>query len=237
MDDLLSIHLPESTDERFRGFFDGLGLAARPIPDWVISVYHVQEALMTAYYHRHNVGRIERAAIEIVREALGDESHRLPPTNMAIGARTLTAEYQAYLLAIRRAFEYLARGLGRYFQVPSRPFPQLPTALEHAQPPKLATHLSTLVQRTRDDLRDPFNRRNILSHEEPVTGGQLEIRFEPGHTAEITLVDRSEQGPEVGSLGPDEPRLGPVLERQLWLVEERIFDFIEALPEARAAQR
>jgi hypothetical protein len=98
------------------------------------------------------------------------------------------------------------------------------------------TQLSALVQRTLDDLRDPFYRRNFLSHQEPVTAGQLEIRFEPGRRAEITLVDRSEQGPEVGSLRPDEPRLGPLLEHQLWLVEERIFDFIGPLPEAPAAQ-
>lgn len=236
LDHVVSIHLPEAVDERFRGFFDALSLEAQPIPQWVMSFHHVQEAVMTAYYHRRNVERIETTAIEIVREALGKETRPLPPTNMSIGARTLTAEYQAYLLAIRRAFEYLARGIARYFGVRSTHFPGLPVALENAQPAELARRLTQVVQRTLDDLRDPFHRRNLLSHEEPVVAGQLEIAFEPGSRPEVALIERVASGSEARLFSANEPRLGSALGHQLGLVEERIFDFIGRLPEARGAQ-
>jgi hypothetical protein len=235
LDDLLSIHLPEGTDRRFRAFFDGLGLAERPIPDWVMSFYHVQEALMTAYYHRRNIERIERAAIEVLRRALGDESHQLPRANMSVGARTLSAEYQAYLLALRRAFEYLGGGLSALCGVPRDYFPKLPRVLKAAEPAETTARLGSLIRRTVNDFKDPFGLRNFLTHEGPVSAGQFHIDFEPGEPAAIKLVDTGGGLHELGSLGPDEPRLGIALDRQLELAEDRIFEFIAELSDLDAA--
>jgi hypothetical protein len=232
LDEVLAIHLPDATDRRFRRFFDELGLSERPIPNWVMSFYHVQEALMAAYYHRGNIARIEGSALNILRTALGEESHPLPPTNMAIGAFTLAAEYQAYLVAVRRAFEYLARGVARLFGVPPPgSFVKLPKALEKAGSAEAAGRLSKLVQPVRDELKDAFSRRNILAHEEPVPAGQFQIVFSRGNRAEIALVETGEEVHHLNWFGPDEPRLAAALGRQLAQVENRVFEFIAALPE------
>jgi hypothetical protein len=228
LDDVLNLHLPDATDHRFRRFFDGLsegGWFDRGVPPWAMSFYHVQEALMSAYYHRRNLEQLERKAIAILRRALGDEEFEVPKSRMSIGARTLSAEYHAYLLAVRRIFDYAARGTAIRLAGEPAKLGSIREVLRKRCSQATVDRVDALVGRTFGELRDVFNRRNFLSHEEPIPVGQFEIVLAPGRTCRIAFVQTEEQIDESEDVELDQPSLPSALDQQLRLVEDLLFEF------------
>jgi hypothetical protein len=116
---LVDVDQPPDVHDRFKAFFDGLDLAGvYPIPEWVMDLYAVQNAITAGHYHQRRIAAIEDEVVRTITAAI----NKLPPivrSNTAVRTMTLSFEYQAFLFAFRRTFEYLAGGLLGAFGLPA----------------------------------------------------------------------------------------------------------------------
>lgn len=88
----------------------------------------VQSARLAAGYHLENIQAIEQAVRNVVGER--NLSVMAPGTVVGVGStKKLEFEYHAYILAYRRALEYLARAIAGYFKSDCNSFRELPKIL------------------------------------------------------------------------------------------------------------
>jgi hypothetical protein len=127
-----------------------------PVPGWIMSLLASQDGLTACYYHCRNVEHIEHAVDDVARRIYADPPADMSETNMSFAARKLTYEYQAFIFALRRSFDYLAGALSLGFACPqATSFKDVPKKLKHAtmQDRAAANAICAKVEPTRKAFR------------------------------------------------------------------------------------
>lgn len=139
----------------------------------------VRGALAAAHYHQVNLARLEHElfaalkAIELVDQ--------LDNSTVAFGGtRKLDFEYQAFVLACRRALDYLAGSLSAFFKTESNSFRSLPKAINARKPSAVSKAIKDAHARHVGDLNYIMAEgrrsiRNRIAHYEFVSAGTLNI--------------------------------------------------------------
>lgn len=207
------------------------------------AVGDVRDGLTAAVYHRLNVFEIEQDLAEACRiaYAIVPEDVVESPITMAVPAKKLAYEYHAFLFAIRRTLEYLARGLANYFDRSSKSFRRLPKALDGAPPPavsdavveQLSKSLSALDGvLSRPDERAP---RDRVAHTRPEEPGTLNIKFFPEGNVVVHLVGGAEDFDLSSRTEQSSMQLASLLEERCELVERVAIELLARLPEFKEA--
>jgi len=141
---------------------------------------HVQNALACVFYHRDNLCAIE----DSVRQIFLQSGAQAVLGNSTIGlGNTIRwdAEYQAFVLAVRRCLDYLARAMATYFQNDHHSFRRLPGFLRNVKPAPVSLALADACKRHEANfayvLSDGKRKsiRDLLSHYEYISAGSLNI--------------------------------------------------------------
>jgi hypothetical protein len=238
---VVDVNLPRAIQDRFKVFFDGLALAdIYPIPDWVMRLYAVQDALTAVYYHQQRIAEIEAKVIQAGSDAIADVGVLPTRLNSHISTRTLSYEYQAFLFDYRRSFEYVSIGIAGAFDVTapkhSRDLPsELQTAPPKYQPdvPAMVAKLAEVAKRFKKVL-GKASPRNTTAHHEPVSAGEIRLWLEPGREPHIALENGGEELPMRDFGGGTGLRLAVILEDQLNALADAIFELLNLLPRPAA---
>ena len=139
-----------------------------------------QNAVTCVLYHRDNLFAIENAVHEIfthcgLQKMMGNHT-------IGIG-NTIRwdAEYQAFVLAVRRSLDYLTRALAAYFLSDHHSFNSFPKALSRAKPIAVASALAEAHRRNHAKFDyvlshgDRKSTRDLLSHYEYISAGTLNL--------------------------------------------------------------
>jgi hypothetical protein len=196
---LLDVNLPPALHDQFKAFFDGLQLYEVPgVPDWVMDMYAVHDAMAGAHYHWRRIAELEARTVAALSKAV--ESLPRPPFQYGSTLRTMTLsyEYQAFLSTFRRTFEYLSRGIAGAFGLePPYYSRDLADTLKAADPRYLAwvapmrRQLAATAARFTAALAED-SPRNRTAHKRPVGAGDMRLWLEPGAEPRVGL----EQGGE-----------------------------------------
>jgi hypothetical protein len=140
----------------------------------------VQNGLACANYHKDNLVAVEAVVRQIV-----DQSGIRPLLNHRVvgGGNTLRldAEYQAFVLAVRRTLDYFARALAAYFRNDLNSFRKLPEVLTNWKPRLVAEaiqsaharHVGLFAYVLSDGSKKSI--RDLLSHYEYIGAGTINI--------------------------------------------------------------
>lgn len=243
--DVIAVGLPDVSAKRFQRFRDAVDnetLGSQARNTWE-TIDDLREGLTAAIYHQRNVLRLEQEIVEVCRTAYANASFSLAenPVTMAVGAQRLTYEYHAFLFAIRRTLEYLARGLAAYFGRSSKSFRRIPKTLEGALPKGPATAIASKSTAAISNLEDILGRgdaraaRDRIAHTRPEEPGVLNIIFSPGGEVGVHLVAGAEGFELSLPIDQAEPQLGPVLIERCGRVERLAFELLLELPEFHIA--
>lgn len=141
---------------------------------------HVKNAITCAWYHQQNLAKYQADVqqIYITTEA----ARSLKDRGFTVGALPKwDAEYQAFVLAARRALDYLARALAAYFQNDHNSFRKLPVLLASVQPQSVASALAAVHSKHLPRLDYLLSEgakksvRDLISHYEHVSAGCLNV--------------------------------------------------------------
>lgn len=191
---------------------------------------HVQNGMACVYYHHDNLVALEaRVGAVIERSGVRDVIR-----NSTIGLGNtlrLDAEYQAFVLAVRRTLDYLARGLASYFKDLSHSFREMPEKLSHRRPESVALAIADAHRRhvTKFDyvLSDGAKKsiRDLLSHYEFIGAGCVNITRQG-----LVLVGGGE-GLGFATSGPG-IALGPVMRQRVEELQACVADIIVSFVKA-----
>ncbi len=89
---VLDVNLPPALPERFKVFFDHLDLAGVTpgVPEWVMDLYAVQNALTAAYYHQRRIAAIETVVLDALSGAVAGISRLPVRSNTTLRTMTLS---------------------------------------------------------------------------------------------------------------------------------------------------
>jgi hypothetical protein len=233
---VVDVDQPPDLHDRFKVFFDGLDLPGVPrIPEWVMDLYAVQNAVTAGYYHQRNVQKIEDEVMRTITEAI----EQLPPVaraNAAVRTMTLSFEYQAFLFAFRRTFEYLASGLLGAFGLPAPgKISETATDLSNADAryqswvPAMRAHVGVVARRFANALAYE-SPRNRTAHSRPVEAGNFRFWLEPGMPVRIGLEEGGEGLPMRMKADVHGEPLAVTLDRQLRSLSDSVFELFALLP-------
>lgn len=234
---LVDVDQPPEPHDRFKAFFDGLDLAGvYPIPEWVMDLYAVQNAITAGYYHQRRIAAIEDEVVRTITEAI----KQLPPiarSNTSVRTMTFSLEYQAFLFAFRRTFEYLAAGLLGAFGLPapryiSETAKDLSSADTRYQQwvPAIQAQIGVVACRFANTLASQ-SQRNRTAHHRPVEAGNFRFWLEPGMPVRIGLEEGGEGLPM--RMKPNTPgeSLSTTLDCQLTSLADSVFELLALLPQ------
>jgi hypothetical protein len=238
---IVDVNLPQDTHDRFKTFFDDLGLAGLyPIPAWVMSLYAVQNALTAAYYRQLRIADIESAIIKVLAEAIASMPRLPVKQNSTLRTMTLSYEYQSFLFDFRRSFEYLSLGIAGAFGVtPPHNSRDLAKVLKNVEPhydaaaKLMRVKVAEVAKRFCRTLADD-SPRNTVAHHRPVEAGDMRMFLDPELEPRIGLDGGGENLPMRDV--PSEPgaRLATVLDQQLTALANAVFELLELLPRPAA---
>jgi hypothetical protein len=235
--DLIDVLLPQKTYERINTMMNSV--LTTPVPDWMMSLYAAQDGLTAGYYHYRNVERVEHAVDEVARRIYADAPADMPATNMSFAARKLSYEYQAFVFALRRSFDYLAGGLtlglgctqaSSFKDVPKK------MAQPSAQDRDAADAISMAVPTVLTSFREIFGTqkgqslRDQIAHRSSVPGGQFTVSFRPGQQVAVELEGGGERLPFLADPAQAPGRLSAILLDRLVRFENVFMDLTAHLP-------
>jgi hypothetical protein len=242
VDAVIGARLPEAAAQRFRDFFESLsdaGVFDPSVPAWAMRFYDLEDGLTAAHYHCRNVQDLERQVIDICLAAVAELPGDMPTGTMNFGARRLTYEYQAYLFALRRSFDYLACGVvGRFGAGRSSSFKDIAKALKQP-PPAVASYAIGVITRAEaavGEFPEVLSRgahlapRDTVAHYRSLDAGGFTIYLDPGGPPRIALTGGGERLSVWPGADLDMPRLTPLLQDQLRRFELLVFELIALLP-------
>ncbi len=190
--------------------------------------YVVENAITAGYYHQRNIARIESQAADIL-DASVTAQHPIVRSNTGVRMMTLSFEYQAYLFAFRRTFEYLAAGILAAFGLPA-PRHIRDTARDLAGgAPKYVQWVNPMqsevvkVARQFKDVLAEHSPRNRTAHKRPVEARAFLLGLEPGKQPRIGLEGGGEDLPMRSTDDIAGEKLSVVLERQLVALTDSVF--------------
>ncbi|WP_077145898.1 hypothetical protein [Sphingopyxis sp. KK2] len=193
-----------------------------------------RDALRACVYHLGRIQEIEDALHLIL--ARFDFSKSVHPNSVAgIGnTRRWAFEYQAFVLAYRRALDSLTWGISTYLKVDQSSFRQFAKALPKYHPAPVATALSAACARHIDQFSFVIgtergtSTRDKIAHRESIQAGFINIgsfgHRMAGGGEDLRIADRG-----------DERRLAEILQTRLNALHECIADILETFRLAVAA--
>lgn len=241
--DLVEVELPSATYDRINNMINSV--LTTPVPGWIMSLFASQDGLSASYYHCRNVERIEHAVDDVARRIYADPPADMPETNMSFAARKLTYEYQAFIFALRRSFDYLAGALSLGFACPqATSFKDVPKKLKHAtmQDRAAADAVSAKVGPIRKAFPEVFGDqkglsvRDQIAHRRSVPGGQFTLWFRPGQPVAVELSGGGEDLPLLGDHTQAPGRLCAILLDRLVRFEDTFMDLAGHIPAIAAAR-
>jgi hypothetical protein len=240
----VEVTLPPATYDRINNMINSV--LATPVPGWIMSLHAAQDGLTAGYYHGRNIERIEHAVDEIARKIYADAPAHMPATTMSFAARTLTYEYQALILALRRSFDYLAGaltscGLGCDFQNSFRRVPRTlkqVTAEHRAAADAITAGCIAAVAAFPEVFADRGqNIRDQIAHYQSVPGGQFSVSFVPGQPVAVELEGGGEELPLTRDPNLPPGRLSAVLFDRLKRFEDVFAELAAHIPVIAEAAR
>ena len=241
--DLVEVLLPPKTYERINTMLNSV--LTSPAPAWLMSLYAAQDGLTAGYYHCRNVEQVERAVDVVARRIYADTPLDMPTTTLSFGARRLTYEYQAFIFALGRSFDYLAGGLtcGLGCDFVSN-FKKVPGPLKHARPEHRAaadaiTQGCLTAIEAFPEVFDPQKGRSIrdqIAHRRSVPGGQFSVSFRPGQPVAVELEGGAEQLPLIGDSANGPGRLSATLLDRLISFEDKFMELTALIPAVEEAR-
>lgn len=141
---------------------------------------HVQNAVACVWYHHDNLRLIEDS---VARIFVGSEAQSLLGDSTIGGGNTIRwdAEYQAFVLAVRRCLDYLARAIAAYFRNDHHSFRKMPSLLNNVKPKEVASEIRSVIEThipAFEYVLSDGNKksiRDLLSHYEYISAGVLNI--------------------------------------------------------------
>ena len=194
------------------------------------SIRDAQYGLGAVDYHLSNIEGIEKAITEITLIDLANA------TVSSFRANRLDYEYQAYLFALRRTFEYLGNSVGVMFRCKVTSILEVSKEIKHADPVDLRNAVITVLDSGIAQLSDILGPRadgkktvrNRVGHISAVPAGRLRIYFGRGNPR--ISIDGGGEELEMGDVfSKTETRLSPVLRKQVQRVESMIGDVYAAM--------
>ena len=243
--EVIDVQLPPATYDRLKTLFDAIVDPNQLVADWIIRLYDVQEGLTAAYYHYRNIEHLEHDVTAICLSALQDHQSDLPPTTMNFGARRMTYEYQAFLFALSRSFDYLGKALTVALECRPAKFRQVPKQLKAATATNraAAAAITSAIAPTMkafpevfSERGQSFSQRDRTAHDRSVPAGTFTIVMHPGMSAHIELVGGGEELPFSPDIASPSGRLPALLHERLVRFEETIFELVGHLPAVASAQ-
>jgi hypothetical protein len=234
---IVDVNLPQDTHDRFKRFFDDLGLAdLYPIPAWVVSLCAVQNALTAAYYHQRRIAEIENAVIKVLVEVIASMPRLPVKQNSTLRTMTLSYEYQSFLFDFRRSFEYLSLSIAGAFGVtPPCNSRDLAKVLKNVEPHYDAA--AKLMRLKVVEVGKRFSRtlakdspRNTVAHHRPVEAGDMRVFLDPGLEPRIGLDGGGQNLPMRNVPSEPQARLATVLDQQLTALANAIFELLALIP-------
>lgn len=201
-----------------------------------MDLYAVQNAITAGYYHQRRIAAIEDEVVRTITEAI----KQLPPiarSNTSVRTMTFSLEYQAFLFAFRRTFEYLAAGLLGAFGLPapryvSETAKDLSSADTRYQQwvPAIRAQIGVVACRFANTLASQ-SQRNRTAHHRPVEAGNFRFWLEPGMPVRIGLEEGGEGLPM--RMKPNTPgeSLSTTLDCQLTALADSVFELLAPLPQ------
>jgi hypothetical protein len=242
--ELVEVKLPAVTYARINDMINSV--LTTPVPAWVMSMYAAQDGLTAGYYHCRYVARTEHAVDEIARRIYADAPDDIAATTMSFRAPQLTYEYQAFIFALRRSFDYLAgaltRGIGCDF-VSS--FTQVPRPLKNAsaanRPSAEAIMRGCLAAiGAFPEVFDPQKGQSIrdrIAHHTSLPGGQFTVSFRPGQPVAVELEGGGEKLPLLADPAHPAGRLSELLLDRLRRFEDTFVDLAGHIPAIAEASK
>jgi hypothetical protein len=163
------------------------------------------------------------------------------PITMSFGTPGMTAEYHAFLFALRRSFEYLNGALIVYFGRGSKSFRQLPKALNSAEPSEVAEALAEKTQNALRDFEDVFGEgdtkapRDRVAHQTPEVPAVINVEFKPSGEVCLRMVGGAENLPFPAAIDPAQPQLSALLTQRIDRFGQLVFGLLGELPLLRDA--
>jgi len=240
---LVDVELPPATYARINGMLNSVLVS--PVPGWIMKLFAAQDGLTAGYYHCRNIERIELDVDAIARRAHGTTPSDMPETNTSFAARTLTYEYQAFLFALRRSFDYLGGGLCQGFGCPPpTSFKDVPKMLRQAdvEDRAAADAISAKVTPIRKAFPDVFgdqkglSLRDQVAHRLSVPGGQFTLWFRAGYPVAVELNGGGENLPLTGNHTEAPRRLCAILLDRLVRLEDVFMELASQVPAIAAAR-
>ena len=139
----------------------------------------VRGALAAAHYHRDRLAGLEDKVTLVLSQS--DFATRMGNATMGLGGtRKIDFEYQAFVLACRRALDYLSGALGSYFKTEAYSFRSLPKAVARKNPQEVASAICAAHGRHVVDLafimaEGRKSTRNRIAHYEFVAAGVINL--------------------------------------------------------------
>ena len=246
IDALVSVRLPEDIDGRFRRFFELLQ-SHPPVEEnaqrTVQGTHDIREGVRAAVYHQRNVEKLEGAIVPVCQAAYRQCPPATEPMTMSFGAPGLTAEYHAFLFALRRSFEYLNGALIVYFGRQSKSFRKLPQGLNGAEPTEVAFLLAKKVRDALHDFEDVLGRpdarapRDRVAHWRPEEPAVINVEFKPSGEVCLRMVGGAENLPFPVAIDPAQPQLSALLTQRVDRFERLVFELLGELPLVRDGVR
>lgn len=235
---VLDVNLPPALHAGFKVFFDDLDLAGVTpgVPEWVMDVYAVQNAIIAAYYHQRRIADIETVVLDALSGAVASIPRLPVRSNTTLRTMTLSFEYQAFLFAYRRSFEYLSAGICGAFNVAAPKYirdtaKMLATAESRYQPwvEPMAAQIVEVARRFQRTLAED-SPRNRTAHRRPVEAGNMRIWLDPGAEPRIGLEEGGEELPMKDVPIATGDSLAVILAHQLLALEGAVFELLALLP-------
>ena len=141
---------------------------------------HVFNALTCARYHQSNLMQLQEVAMAIYKST--EVAKSLTDRGISVGALAKwDAEYQAFVLAVRRCLDYLARAIAAYFHNDHNSFRTLPKLLQSVKPSTVGMPLIELHSKFSPRFEYVLSEgekksvRDLISHYEHVSAGCFNV--------------------------------------------------------------
>lgn len=241
---LVEVELPPSTYQRVNDTIN-LVLKGYPLPKWTLRLLDAQDGLTAGYYHCRRVETIEHGVDAIARQIYANPPADMPETNTSFSARQLTYEYQAFIFALRRSFDYLGAALTMALGCPrASGFKDVPKKLGHrdVSDRSAADAIAAKVPSLLASFPEVFgtqkghSTRDRIAHVLSVPGGQFTLWFRPGQPVAVELNGGGERLSLSGDPSKAPGRLTAILVDRLVRFEDAFMNLTADLPAIAAAR-
>jgi hypothetical protein len=157
------------------------------------------------------------------------------PRDFRFPAPIIGFEYHAFLFALGRALDYLARGVAAHFKRESHSIRRLSRSLQGAEPSEEAVAVQEVLAAALPNLKsivtegDDRSVRDRVAHWQVVDGGFFNLRWDGSGEVVIELVGGGEELPAFSNVDAETAPLAAVLDEQVSIAEDLVFSVVDRI--------